>query len=749
MDLRMPSGDSAVAGEPLNLDPIALDSSGDGILDNETVEIDYRTFQENNETKIEATVTEAKHHPNRTDTTGDGLTDREQLEGWEISVIDDRENALSLLDPESDHDLVDLFETRNVTANPLLNDTAGNGLHDAEERELGTDPERADTTGDGINDQQALSDPLEDPTVFTVTAPKVTPIRSDRQSEWGSFERPYWYFSFYYQIEDTAGVAEWEVIYQGEVKDQRTYAGPTHVTDRTTFQSTSAGALEALRGSQTDIAVTDVNNNSQTDLLHQEHAFYSELSTMGVPSKQAGQLSGFTHGFGGLADFAILLKDEHVHLIPAVVEFIAGLDQELIAAMISNLPQTAYDAQDRANPHEAPDDDPQDVVETCFTDNFDLRQSTDYCEFAHGWYNGQAAFAATETVLSGGVAKGASSTNDVSRTLRTAENRLENTPRTDGRVTRTQANSQQVMTDGGRHVEDIDAPKRTAGGNARAVHLLGGVDNRILDELSPSQKQQLGRQLADSSDSGATVRLVNELDASEVRYLLEADDVVMTSRLAQMRDRGTINADDVNRLARGLDEGTIDSTTVRSGLSQAAVLSNQGYNPTALRVGQEANTRDPYYTVRYDDEFTRGDLVDGQVPDSYRPNEDLPGYNPPHEPNGIVIEAETTRSQSYIRVHREEGNQQGPWMMNEDEFIDVATREGRSGLERTYALPDVPEYATRVTIPEGENVRVSTAGPQDDLPGGGTQTEIRRFDDELENEWFAPEPEDLSEYIGE
>jgi len=280
----------------------------------------------------------------------------------------------------------------------------------------------------------------------------------------------------------------------------------------------------------------------------------------------------------------------------------------------------------------------------------------------------------------------------------------------------------------------------------RAVDRLGAVDDRILSDLSPSQTEQLGRHLADSSEGSAATQLVNDLEPTNVRHLLDADDVVMTDRLASAYTRGTIGADDVSRLTRGLDEGTIDTTTVRNAVSKATAMSNQGYSPTALRVGDEANTRDPYYTVRYDDDFARDELVDGQVPDSHKPNADHPGYDPPHEQSGIVIEAETTQPQSYIRAHGQD-NQQGAWMMPGDEFVDVATRDGRSGLEREYALQrGAPEYATRVTIPEGEPVRVSTVGPQESLPGGGMQIEIRRFDDEIEGNWFE-EPDELDNLI--
>lgn len=80
MDLRMPVGGADVEGSPLNLDPIETDTSGDGLADNETVDVEYQVIEENNETKLEAQVTNAVAHPARVDTAGNGLTDYEEIE---------------------------------------------------------------------------------------------------------------------------------------------------------------------------------------------------------------------------------------------------------------------------------------------------------------------------------------------------------------------------------------------------------------------------------------------------------------------------------------------------------------------------------------------------------------------------------------------------------------------------------------------------------------------------------------------
>ncbi len=102
MNLTMPSGTGDVAGEPLNLSPLALDTSGDGLQDNETVEIEYRGFEEDGDIKVEAQVTHAKAHPARYDTSGNGLSDYEELEiGTDPFLMDTSGDGLiDSVDPE-------------------------------------------------------------------------------------------------------------------------------------------------------------------------------------------------------------------------------------------------------------------------------------------------------------------------------------------------------------------------------------------------------------------------------------------------------------------------------------------------------------------------------------------------------------------------------------------------------------------------------------------------------------------------
>ncbi|MFC4247614.1 VWA domain-containing protein [Natribaculum luteum] len=83
----------------IKIDPVLTDTSGDGLKDNETIDVEYQIFEENNETKLSARVTSAKAHPAYYDTDGDGV---------------------------SDHDEVDIWDS-----NPYLQDTSGDGLIDS------------------------------------------------------------------------------------------------------------------------------------------------------------------------------------------------------------------------------------------------------------------------------------------------------------------------------------------------------------------------------------------------------------------------------------------------------------------------------------------------------------------------------------------------------------------------------------------------------------------------------------------
>ncbi|HET6527461.1 MAG TPA: OmpA family protein [Balneolaceae bacterium] len=89
------------------------------------------------------------------DTDGDGLTDAEEMElGTDPNTAD------------TDGDgLVDGAEVNEYNTDPLTADTDGDGLNDGDEvNSYNTDPTEADTDGDGLNDGDEVNEYRTDPT---------------------------------------------------------------------------------------------------------------------------------------------------------------------------------------------------------------------------------------------------------------------------------------------------------------------------------------------------------------------------------------------------------------------------------------------------------------------------------------------------------------------------------------------------------------------------------------------------------
>lgn len=292
------------------------------------------------------------------------------------------------------------------------------------------------------------------------------------------------------------------------------------------------------------------------------------------------------------------------------------------------------------------------------------------------------------------------------------------------------------------------ASARTTAQKYRIAEQLRRLDPRTIERLSPGEQTRLGQFLARYGDDGG--RLMADGGEDLRRLIVRSDglDEDTTRDLLRAHGRGDVSDGELRRISNALDEGDLTQAEVRRTLDRLRRLTDEGgiENPR-IRLGSEANHRDPYYTVRYADDFDRGDLVDGEVPDNFRPDEPTPGYDPPHDPDGLVIEAELSESTSYYRAHRAD-NRQGTFMSPQNEFQRIAAEQGREGLRSEYALQNgVPDYITQVTLPEGETVRISTVGRQsDDLPGGGTQIEARRFPSEMEERWFD-NTRDLEEVI--
>jgi len=98
------------------------------------------------------------------------------------------------------------------------------------------------------------------------------------------------------------------------------------------------------------------------------------------------------------------------------------------------------------------------------------------------------------------------------------------------------------------------------------------------------------------------------------------------------------------------------------------------------------------------------------------------------------IEGEYTRVISPDR----EGNlrPEGIWLMRTDKFEEIIKQpDGRQKLKEMFALPGLPTHFSRVSLPEGEALRVGlTNGHREWGSGGAVQYELICG---LDKRWFS------------
>jgi hypothetical protein len=551
----------------INIDPYSKDTSGDGLPDKETIDVEYRVFEEDGETKLEMRVTNAKHHPAKVDTNDDGLTDREQIDGWEIEVIDDHgpaeEMMAGLRNPDVEVTPQEYFETRPVDANPWEEDTDGDGLSDVTEKELGTDPSQTDTTDDGIPDDYALELREEDPTVFTTSPPTATlhSYETPRENERMSFPRQL--FKYGYSIRDNhyVGISEWELVRNGITLESRDYTdtSPHHVDRTDVFKSEVEVGLSILRGSKTSVWAEDSYGNGRTTSLYTEYDLATTLLAHkdGMSHEDAGKLSGLTNGIAELPVLLQLLWNEPQTILDATEYLATNTNNEILIDIAVTLPKSTHDSQDRANPYEKPKDSRVETVEYCAPGG--SGHSEDYCQFAWGWYKGYAAFLLVETAEGAGSLRTASSADDVADTIRRSVDNGDDIPRRlrNGDVSDSQVIGYRLLEENGRYLDDLSVRFGTAGKTAKAVKRLDQVDSPILRNLDGAQKTELLRHLADNPNGAQLVnslgpKRTNQLFALSVR---RTDNVQLRGNLFRLHSQG-VSTTKISRFVNNVDELT-------------------------------------------------------------------------------------------------------------------------------------------------------------------------------------------------
>ena len=157
-------GIETITENTIGTNPLLPDTDGDGISDAQEVgELQNKPIDSDSDGSIDALDTE-----DSLDQDGDGLTDKMEAQlhtnptktDSDADGIDDAtEVGPNILIP-LDKDLDGIIDALDIVDD---SDTDNDGLTDAQEQKLGSDPKEADTDNDGINDREEIGKNIDDP----------------------------------------------------------------------------------------------------------------------------------------------------------------------------------------------------------------------------------------------------------------------------------------------------------------------------------------------------------------------------------------------------------------------------------------------------------------------------------------------------------------------------------------------------------------------------------------------------------
>lgn len=266
-------------------DIFSSDTTGDGLTDYEEI-FEYGTDPTTTDTTGDGLsdydeVHEYGTDPTTTDTTGDGLSDYDEIHkyGTDPSTEDTTGDGLSDYDEiyeygtdptTTDTNNDGLSDAKNIEhgADPLSSDTTGDGLSDYDEvRVYGTDPTTTDTSGDGLSDYDEVHEYGTDPTTTDTTGDGLT-----------DYEEIYEYGTDPTTTDTTGdGLSDYNEVHE-------------YGTDPTTTDTTEDGLTdyEEINEYGTDPTTTDTTGDELSDYkqIHSEYDYkptVDDTNDDGVP----------------------------------------------------------------------------------------------------------------------------------------------------------------------------------------------------------------------------------------------------------------------------------------------------------------------------------------------------------------------------------------------------------------------------------------------------------------------------------
>jgi hypothetical protein len=507
-------------GERVRTDPSDADTDGDGIGDRAELRVsDVRTHPDHGGTYVPL-----RANPADNDTDGDGLRDGAELNG-RTTVVTTRNASASravatLQDPAN---LTANLVRYNNTSDPLVADTDGDGLSDAEERRLGTDPGRPDTDGDGALDgDEALGG--FDPTMYDFLGPEIAVKQASFRTPRTSADTRY---NIDYVVTDETAATRTRVLKGGTARYTREFEDAQADLRDPSFEAhwvdarfrTGAGEtlLDSVAGTEVTVAATDVHDNERRTVGLERPNFYGSLAGElegggigdAVVAEKLGELSGFSASLGATARSVVDLIGTLARNPAAVVENLGeilrllnrvglGIVERLVDAAVESF----QDRQERNNPYD------------------NATEPTLHGAYKFGYYRGYAGGFVAKTVVGASASRAIRST----RTVRRVERALGST-----RVGRVLATVDGVKRTAKTRVATKLAERRGVPGDyvseadsVGATYRLWRVQRRAefdIDNLNAAEQRELARFVA-SSDRGSRT-LLTRFDEDTVRELFD------------------------------------------------------------------------------------------------------------------------------------------------------------------------------------------------------------------------------------
>ena len=532
----------------VNLNPAVTDTSGDGIPDADTIDVSYRVFEEDNETKLSAKVTSARHHPALIDTDGDGVSDKEETQITEtrIEITQSTDDSLDFLndfaeleDPtraEVEALKDEYFESRVFLSNPFLTNThltsaatlrpyrnvgLGDQLDDGEKYELGLDPQVNDTTLDGVPDAVAVEKGWE-PALYDYRPPNITIRIAEIQGRDFDFEfdglspnveldtRNEYFVEG--EIKDGSAITGWTVEIDGEPEGGKPEFGPY---PQAPFWATVSAdlideALDSAGGTKVEINTTDRHGNvARRPAITDSGIAGAAADTLddlpGDWERTAGRFQGLSTGgaetVGGFVDLIFNFREK-----------LAAL-RDIEIPDLAKIPDAIRYQQRLDNPYIDITEDQEVCGDVDSSDQEPCRN------FRDGWYQGYLGWFVIEMVVgtkgSSKVVKGLDDLSDAdSATIRRAANLALRANDAKNRAVRTTLLRLSGAVKRGTALPRAAAERLISAGKTvkqqyRINRGLRRLDTDQVRDLTPSQQRRVAQYLAEGGDPVVLQRLID------------------------------------------------------------------------------------------------------------------------------------------------------------------------------------------------------------------------------------------------